>query len=311
MSVPRGAAVAAASQTHLPSPPPSLPPCLPRTPPAGLAVQALLALEREWQAWEWAEGNGPSGKAWWCDAWNSNIDLSVTWREGVVGMKGSGCDARFFLAVCKSNVGGDEGHQLFSSLPAARPPSHRPRLLCRDFRWWGLSGNLEMLGHFPRLQYVLYLPHPPPLSPTTDHGRDLRFTGFEGEIPASIGNATALQHLHQHRGTASLNLQSPHCTHLPDVTHMPLPPEWTQRQLLSCTRLPPSRTAVRGGPVRTCYQLTLILSITATYKTPVLQGPMADLSSLAPLTRLQHLYAPLPLPLHSSLSAFPSRSANT
>ncbi|CAI5938430.1 unnamed protein product [Closterium sp. NIES-65] len=47
-----------------------------------------------------------------------------------------------------------------------------------------------------------------------------------------------------------------------------------------------------------------MLSIMATMSAPVLQGPMADLSCLALLTRLRHLYGPLPLPSHLFLPAF-------
>ncbi|CAI5947339.1 unnamed protein product [Closterium sp. NIES-64] len=39
-----------------------------------------------------------------------------------------------------------------------------------------------------------------------------------------------------------------------------------------------------------------MLSVMATMSAPVLQGPMAHLSCLAPLTRLRHLYGPLSLP---------------
>ncbi|CAI5969781.1 unnamed protein product [Closterium sp. NIES-64] len=47
-----------------------------------------------------------------------------------------------------------------------------------------------------------------------------------------------------------------------------------------------------------------MLSIMATMSAPVLQGPMAGLSCLALLTRLRHLYGPLPLPSHLFLPAF-------
>ncbi|CAI5493774.1 unnamed protein product [Closterium sp. Naga37s-1] len=219
-----------------------------------------------------------------------------------------------------------------------------------------------MISH--ALSHMQPLPIPPPLAPTTGHGRDLRFTGFYGEIPASIGNATGLEHLDLSRVRIEGRLPStfsrltaltylypltlpllpivlPLLPSSPSLTHAlachrdlyPLAPphslgpltappllhaaqvpwrssallapgldtslafESTQRQLLHAP--PPLRSL--GDPVYLWHEdytwlneflqddYTDIHSITATMKAHVLQGPMADLSCLAPLTRLQHL----------------------
>ncbi|CAI5485689.1 unnamed protein product [Closterium sp. Naga37s-1] len=287
-------------------------------------LQALLALEREWQAWEWAEENGTSAKAW-CDAWNSNIDLTVAcdahgmitdlWvgmkvgrkmrdmeDKGVMGVAGvrstvemSGQEVVDMLGrvhACMQLYPFQVSVQQKSPPPAAAMPCHamqdrrgsrctvrvwdiafghhslhRPPPFSRGyavpglpFPWWGLSGNLEMLGHFPRLQYV-----------------DLRFSGFDGEIPASIGNATALQHLDL-SGVSIAGWLPSTFSRLTALTFLSVgdpvylwPGDFTWLNDFQ-----------QDDP-------TDILSITATYKTPVLQAPMAHLFSLAPLTRLQHL----------------------
>ncbi|CAI7924451.1 unnamed protein product [Closterium sp. NIES-54] len=205
-------------------------------------LQALLALEREWQAWEWAR-NDTKAKAW-CEAWNSNSEIVVLCDGNgmVTSLNGLDPDVHLARGTLPSDI------TAFTALHTL------------EFPWWSVNGNLEMLGNFPRLQYV-----------------DLRFTGFYGEIPASIGNATSLEHL----DLSGVSIEGR------------LPSTFSRLTALTYLSL--------GDPVYLWHEdytwlndfqqedYTDIHSITATMKAHVLQGPMADLSCLAPLTRLQHL----------------------
>ncbi|CAI5477492.1 unnamed protein product, partial [Closterium sp. Yama58-4] len=124
------------------------------------------------------------------------------------------------------------------------------------------TGSLEFLGQLPRLEIV-----------------DLHATGLSGSIPESIGNATNLKHLD--------------LTDIADLTGS-LPSTFSR--LTALTYLSIGRSQYNDYSdliVVDAYFVTKkppeIHSITDNMKPPVLQGSMDDLSSLAPLTRLQHL----------------------
>ncbi|CAI5485646.1 unnamed protein product, partial [Closterium sp. Naga37s-1] len=128
--------------------------------------------------------------------------------------------------------------------------------------WCAFTGSLEFLGKLPHLEIM-----------------DLHATGLSGSIPESIGNAMNLQHLE-----------------LSDIADLTGSLPSTISRLTALTYLSIGRSQFNDYPSYTvvyAYTVTKkppdIHSITDNMKPPVLQGSMADLSSLAPLTRLQHL----------------------
>ncbi|CAI5485697.1 unnamed protein product, partial [Closterium sp. Naga37s-1] len=131
-------------------------------------------------------------------------------------------------------------------------PTHMAH--CRELPNCGLTGSLEILGHLPHLQYV-----------------DLSFSGFSGSIPDAIGNATGLQHLD--------------LAEIADLTGS-LPS--TISRLTALTYLSIGKNQYFVDP-EFPEDPPSMLSVMATMSAPVLQGPMAHLSCLAPLTRLRHL----------------------
>ncbi|CAI7926794.1 unnamed protein product, partial [Closterium sp. NIES-53] len=116
----------------------------------------------------------------------------------------------------------------------------------------GFSGSLEILGHFPKLQYV-----------------DLSYTDFGGSIPETISNTKSLQYL---------NLEGLYLSGS-------LPGSISRLTALQSLRignplpLPYLLWNFNESPTDLEQYLPF----------PVMQGSVDDLSCLAPLTRLQHL----------------------
>ncbi|CAI5465791.1 unnamed protein product [Closterium sp. Yama58-4] len=123
-----------------------------------------------------------------------------------------------------------------------------------ELPWCHFIGSLEILGHLPHLQYV-----------------DFSFSSFNGSIPDAIGNATSLQHLD-----------------LAEVAYLAGSLPSTISRLTALTYLSFGKNQYFVDP-NFPEDPPSMLAIMATMSAPVLQGPMADLSCLAPLTRLRHL----------------------
>ncbi|CAI7794592.1 unnamed protein product, partial [Closterium sp. NIES-53] len=126
-----------------------------------------------------------------------------------------------------------------------------------DLSFNRFSGSLEILGHFPELQYV-----------------DLSNTHFRGSIPETISNAQSLQYL---------NLEGLYLSgSLPGSISRLTALQSLRIGIESDDRLPYRYLNGHPNPIDP-------LSIEPYLPFPVMQGSMDDLSCLAPLTRLQNL----------------------
>ncbi|CAI5965731.1 unnamed protein product [Closterium sp. NIES-65] len=143
-------------------------------------------------------------------------------------------------------------HDSYGDVPAAITALSALQKL--DLAINGFGGNLEILGHFPKLQYV-----------------DLSHTDFRGSIPETISNAKSLQYL---------NLQGLYLSGS-------LPGSISRLTALQSLRIgnPLHLQVFLGFP----YLNESPSDLEQYQPFPVMQGSVNDLSCLAPLTRLQDL----------------------